>query len=300
MNVSGKSIAWAVAALLLLLSIAVPGINIVTVFLLMVPYVVLYTTLSKAGYALHIAAVIGISFVLIGPIALFIGLFFLVPSIVMGHLYRKQTPAKTVMTAVGLTLLAQFLLELVIFTLILGVSPIAELGEMVRSSTTQLVEQGMLQDVWTEDMTAQLVSSMKQSIPLALISVCFMYVVITQWVARAALKRQNVEVPGFKPAREWMLPRIMVFYYLIIIILELVVDQESQSFMNVVLLNLMPLLRLAFQIQAVGLFFYIAYKKRWNRAVPILLAIPVFLFPPLSLIGVLDVAFPIRKSFEKP
>ena len=52
-------------------------------------------------------------------------------------------------------------------------------------------------------------------------------------------------------------------------------------------------------VQAIGFFFFLADVKRWNRAVPVLLSVPVLLFPPFYLIGLLDVAFPLRRYFAK-
>jgi len=78
------------------------------------------------------------------------------------------------------------------------------------------------------------------------------------------------------------------------------IPQDAEGFAYVAILNLLPLLRFAFVVQTIGFFFFLADQKRWPRAIPLLIAVPVLLFPPLSLIGVLDVAFPIRKSFVKP
>jgi len=295
-----KSILWSAAALLLLLSIAVPLFNALLLSVMMVPIVVLYTTLSKRAFAVHMLVVYGLGTAVLGYAALIVGLFFLVPSIVMGHYYRKLAPARKVMTAVVLTILAQLMLQLVFFNAVLGVSLLQEIGNMIRETTENLGTQGLMPPGWTTESTENVIQMLVHSIPMAFITVAFIYAVITHAIVRPILRASGVEVPGLQPAKEWMLPRVFVLYYLIVIIMDLAVSKEGGSFLAIALLNLVPLMRLAFSIQAIGFFFFVADQRKWNRAIPILLSALVLIFPPLSLIGVLDAGFPIRRAFKKP
>lgn len=294
-----KSVFWSVAAFVLLMTMSVPLLNVLTVTLMMVPYVVLYTTLSKKAFVLHLLPVWLAAYLILGLPALIIALFFLIPGIVMGHLYRRRSPVKTVITAVIVTMIGQTLLELLLFNLILNVSLVDELGNMIRTITEQLRAQGMLPVTWSADLTELMVRTTVQSIPQTLLLMGFVYTVITHYLARRALARMGVSVNGFPPAKDWMLPRILVIYYLIATILELTVSKDSGSFMAVAVLNLVPLLQFAFKIQAIGFFFFLADQRKWPKVVPLLIAVPVLLLPPSSFIGVIDVAFPIRKSFRK-
>jgi uncharacterized protein YybS (DUF2232 family) len=295
-----QSLMWSGAALLLLLSTTIPVLNILAIFLIMVPYVVLYTTLTIRSFAAQILVVWIAAYLIIGPVGPIIGMFFIVPAIVMGILFRKRAKARNVLAGVTITLLALFLLQLLVFTYVFDFSPIRVMGDTIRDSTEQLQLNGMLPGYWTTELTDSFVQTLTQSIPVALITVSFVYTVIAQWLSRRALRLSGVAIPPFRRAKDWMLPKIIVIYYLIIMVIDMLISKNDGSFMAVALLNLLPLLRFVFTIQAIGFLFYLAEQKRWNRAIPILLAIPVLLFPPLSLIGVLDVAFPIRKSFVKP
>ncbi|MFD0716143.1 DUF2232 domain-containing protein [Paenibacillus sp. GCM10027626] len=295
-----KSILWSAAALLLLLSLAVPLFNALMLSLLMVPTVILYTTLSRRAFAVHMIVVYGLAFAILGYAALIVGVFFLVPSIVMGHYYRKQAPARKVVTAAILTLLAQLLLELVLFNTLLNVSLLQEMANLIRETANDVSSQGLLPAGWSSKSTEVFIQMLLHSIPMAFIMVSFLYAIITHAIVRPILRSYGMEVPGFQPAKEWMLPRVFVFYYLLVIIAEMAVSKEGNSFISVALLNLVPLMRLAFSIQAIGFFFFLADQRQWNKAVPLLLSALVLIFPPLSLIGVLDAGFPIRRAFKKP
>nr|WP_054025741.1 DUF2232 domain-containing protein [Bacillus sp. FJAT-28004] len=296
-----KPVLWSCTALLLLLSLLVPLFNVITMMLLMVPYVVLYTILSPKSFVLHLLPVWVLAFIIGGPATLIIGLFFLIPSIVMGHLYMKQAPASKVLRTVSVVVLAQLMLELIIFEVFLNISLIKELRTFIRSTVDELMTKQLLPTEWNSDLTEVVARTMVNSIPVTFIIIAFAITAISQFVARRAVKWSGgPEVPRFTRAREWRLPRLLVVIYLITYVIELFSSTTSDSFFAVALMNLVPLLSYVFAFQAVGFFFFLAHQRGWNKAVPILIAIPVLLIPPLSLIGVLDTAFPIRKSFTKP
>nr|WP_258881495.1 YybS family protein [Paenibacillus sp. sptzw28] len=295
-----KSILWSAAALLLLLSIAVPVLNALVAAVLMVPTVILYTTLPRRSFILHILVVYAAAFAVMGPAVLIVGLFFLVPSIIMGHLYRKQVPARKVLTVTVVTLLAELLLELILFDLLLDFSLLREIRTLFMDTVNELSKQGLMPAGWTAELTDTYIQTVIHSIPMAIITVSFLFAVITHAIVRPILWSSGISVPGLQQAKDWKLPRIFVFYYLIALLADMATPDTGDSFMTVMLLNLVPLMRIAFSIQAMGLFFFIAHERRWHKAVPLLLSAIVVIFPPLSLIGVLDAGFPIRKAFKKP
>lgn len=270
-----------------------------TIMLMTVPFTVLYASLSTKAFAFHVIPVLVVAMVILGTPALMLGIFFLIPAIVMGHLFRKGAPASRVLVSTVITILALIMIELLGFQLFFGVSLIGQMGDTVRTMIAELHSQGLMPEQWDTELTEYLVRLMINSIPLTVIIFAFFYTVITQYLARRVLVRGGQAIPAAAPAREWKLPRIMVVYYLIAYVLELFVSSDSTNFLAVALLNLVPLLRFAFTVQAIGFLFFLAYQRGWNRSVPVILSIIVLLFPPLSLLGVLDAAFPIRKSFTK-
>ncbi|WP_127530012.1 DUF2232 domain-containing protein [Paenibacillus kobensis] len=298
MNTGKQSLIWSVVLLLLMLSMAVPLLNIITVIFMMVPYVIMYATRTRKAFALQVAIVWVIAYLLVGPLAPIIGLFFLVPSIIMAHLIVKQSPPGRVLVSGILSLLGIMLLELLLFNLIFDLSLINELGNSIRETTDTLMQQGMLPAEWSADVTDSLVKVMTQSVPVAIMMIAFLYAAVTQYFSRKVLVRNGVFMPAMPKAHEWKLPRIMVFYYLVSLVLDMILPADD-SFLSVALLNLVPLLQSAFKIQTIGFFYYIAHQRGWSKVVPMLIAIVVVVLPPLSLIGVLDTAFPIRKAFEK-
>jgi uncharacterized protein YybS (DUF2232 family) len=301
LNIGWKSLVWSFMALVLLLSVPTP-LNALTLFLLMTPFVVLFTLLKPLVFAGHAVAIGAGAFVLsgaYGPLALTLMIFFLVPSIVMGFLYKKRRKARSVVLAGFIVILAQLLLELVLFSLQFRIDLSAELASMLQDSLIQFETRGMFPTGWAADTATVVGNAIVTMLPMLLILSSFLFAIITHGLTRLALRRSGIEVPGLPQAKTWRLPRSLVWYYLIALIISYAVPQEGNGFWTVVSANLVPILRYAFTIQAIGFFFFLADAKKWSKVVPVLISVPLVLFPPFYLIGLLDVAFPLRRYFVK-
>jgi uncharacterized protein YybS (DUF2232 family) len=297
LKIGWKPLLWSAAALLLLLTIPTPFI-VITMFMMMTPFVVLFTILKPARFAAHVIAIAAAAFFLLGgygPIVLTLGLFFLVPSLAMGLLYKKGSPARTAILAGFIVILAQFLLELVLFSVQFNIDLSAELSGLLTNSLQQLGSGAILPPGWTAE---KLSDRFITSLPMVLLLFAFLFAVITHGLSRLALRTVGFEAPALPPAKTWRLPRSLVFYYLVTIIASFVIPEDG-GYWEVVIANLLPLLQFAFIVQAIGFFYFLADTKRWPSIVALLLSVPLFLFPPLHLIGLIDAAYPLRQYFTK-
>jgi uncharacterized protein YybS (DUF2232 family) len=264
----------------------------------MLPIVVLFVILPLRQFILYYAAglvLLAVVFPNIGMIAVTVSLFFLPTAVVMGMMYRKRVTAKRTLMTGTLTLLGQLLLTLVIVT-VLGENVVADMRQFINESLALLPSSmtGYIND----EVKAKLVDMVTQLLPLYFICFSGYFVVVTHVIARSVLNRGGANIPGMRPIREWMLPKSLVWYFLIAVILDFVFGRNNGSAFTMVLWNLIPLLTLAFSIQALAFLFFVANANKWNRSLPILgIALLVF-FPFMqyifSMLGVLDVAFPLR------
>ncbi|THF73518.1 DUF2232 domain-containing protein [Cohnella fermenti] len=302
MKIGWKSVAWSVVALLVLLSIPTSLIAI-TIFLVMMPLVVLYTMLKPLSFAAHVACIGIAAFALMGAYSLaslVFGLFFLIPAAVMGHLYKRRMPARTVVTVTMVVVLVQLLVELAIFSVQYDLNLSSELASLIEESLNQLQTDTLMPAGWAAETSATLGDAITRMLPALLLLISFLIAVVTHVLARRGLGLMGVLVPGMTPMKNWKLPRSLVFYYLLVLILSYTISSESTGFWSMVAINAMPILTFAFTIQAIAFFFYLADIKKWSRIVPIIIAFPLLIFMwPFYLIGLFDTAFPIRKSFEK-
>ncbi|WP_227793663.1 DUF2232 domain-containing protein [Paenibacillus guangzhouensis] len=297
-----SSALWSIAALLLILSLFTP-FQIVTISFIAIPIVVLYATTNVRTFILHMLCVYLVAFLAMGTFgsaAILFAVYFTIPAVVMGRLYRRKASAMAVFVGGTVTVLAESIIMLFVMNTILGFDFNLYLGETVRTSLDPLQTANLMPVGWTPKMTDDLVAMMTQMVPFALIFSSVLIAAVTHTISRRILNRQGVEASKFKPLHEWMLPRSLIWYYFIAVLADMFISDTDTSFVTVVLVNLLPLLKIAFMIQTVCFFFFVAHIKQWNRILPILFVIPLFIFPPLRIIGLLDIAFPIRQSLVKP
>lgn len=285
--------AWSVAYLLLLLSLSTPLLIITTLFLI-IPPVVLYTSLNTRKFILHILPVwliVG----LISPVYVLLAAYLVAPALVMGRWYKKRASAKSTVIAGMITILSEFLLLLFIGKTVFNFDLYNYVNEVLK--VTPLIGMGDLG--WTSEEIQKLSVMTIQMIPMTLIISSAMIAVITHSIVRPILNSMNYAVPKMRPLRDWKLPRSFIWYYLIGFIVLMLFSDSDNSYMLMISANLLPLLQLGFKIQAIGFFFFVAYERKWNKVFPILLAIPVVLLPSLWIIGIIDLVFPLRERVTK-
>lgn len=304
MKLRWTSVAWSVVYLLLLLSLATP-LTVVTAFFLIVPGVLLYTTLSPKAFVLHIAPVWIISALIFGPMIWLQAAYFLIPGIVMGHLYKKRASAiRTILTGAG-TVMALFLMVLLVSTVFFQFNLAAAIEDMLNTAMAPLqnVADSPLSSgvVWSPELSQQVSSLTVRLIPFTMIVCALVITAIAHAIARPTLGSMGHIVPKLPPVRDWRLPRSLIWYYLIGLLIQLFGGESvHQGFMGTILLNMMPLLQFLFMIQSASLFFFAAYHRKWNPTIPVLLVVAMLFIPPLRIVGILDIAFPLREMLTRP
>ncbi len=295
--------AWSAVYLLLLFTLVLPLLNVLTISFIMIPAVILYVKLDKASFILYYAGIHAIILLLIsllfgdlllGTLPIMMSLFFLAPAIVIGHLYQKKTAAGTVLTAGVLTLLGELLLCLVILT-VSGTNFNESFTQSIRDSLALMPELSLL----VPGDIDQIIQLTLQMMPLFLIAFSLYYIIVTHAISRKILNKQGGGLPGLGPIKDWRLPKAFVWCYFVAVILSFFTDPEVDSGLFVILLNLLPLLTFALAVQAVSFLFFLADAKRWNKTLPVIGIIMCFFMSNiLSILGIIDLVFDIRKRFK--
>ncbi|MBO9608810.1 MAG: DUF2232 domain-containing protein [Paenibacillaceae bacterium] len=288
---------WSVLYVLLLYSFFT-SFNIITINLVMVPAIVLFMKLDARRFVFFYAAVMAVLLIIdvnAGLVLMIVALFFLPPVIAMGYYYKKRN-ARTAVIAGILALLAEFLLMLAI-SYAIGGNPISSLESYVDDMILTLPP------VARELIPSNFTTLIVKIIPLFMVSFAVYYIIISHAITRWIMRRSNETLPALPPLRNWKLPRSMVWYLLIAVVLEFTVDPGADTTMSMIAVNLAPLLTAAFAVQAVSLFAYIGHIKGWGRALPIVSVIVMILISPaiylFCLVGLLDVVFPLREKIAK-
>ncbi len=294
--------AWSIAYLLLLLSLSTPLLIITTLFLT-IPAVVLFTTLSTKQFIVHLLPILLIVG-LITPVYVLLALYFLIPALVMGRWYKRRSSALSTIMAGTVTILGEFLLLLVIGTALFNFDLSTYVNDMMQMVMSPLSDLGTGNPMISEfNLTSEDVNTIShmtiQVIPMTLILSSFMMAVITHSIVRPILNSMGYAVPKLKPAREWRLSRSFIWYYLLGVVISLFSGNSDSSFMLMISANLLPLLQIVFKIQTIGFVFFLVHERKWSKIVAILLSLLVVWLPGLWIIGIIDIAFPLRELVKK-
>lgn len=289
---------WSGIYLLLLLGLYSPLVLISAVSL-MIPSLILWMKLTQRQFMMVYLVVILIISILTSNVGFLVllsaSLFYLVPSIVMGNMYKKNASPLAAVTAGVLALLAEMVLIIVVLSF-LGVNVFEAARQFIWEGYQSM--SGLLGQEFSHEMVSDLTYMASAMIPTTMIGYALFIAAITHWLSRLLLKPQ-VELKAFPPIRDWMLPKSLVWYYAIALLLNFMFRFEQGSMFYLILVNLIPMLAFAFAVQAIAFLFYITHVKRWNKALPVIgiLTFPVT-SPYLSILGVFDVAFGLRKGFD--
>lgn len=302
MKSRSTALLWTGVYLLLVLSL-LTSLSIVTPFLLIVPVIVLYNILSTKQFFFHVVPVWLIAFI-IHPIYLLLALYFVIPAILMGRCYKKRASAIRTIVVGAATILAEMLLLLFIGTVLFQFDLsgyVQDIVNVTMKPLQEVVENSSLSKdfVMSKEYMESLMNMTVQRIPFALIISSFLMSFIAHIISRPILNSMGFTTMKMKPVREWMFPRALIWYYLIGFVIEIIALNSDSGYLTMISANMVPMLNILFSIQAIGFFFFLTYQRKWNPVIPFIIAIPVLLFPPMAIIGIIDIAFPLRQMMTK-
>lgn len=290
---------WAVVHALLLLSIATP-LAIITFSFMLIPITWLFVHLKTRQLLIVYAASVAPVMILMPSWSLSLlvtSLMFLLPAVVIGTLYKHKDARSAMVTGI-LVLIGQMLFLFLIISLA-GFN----LTETLKNSIA--ISFNTMPEVWgeagytQEDLYAG-VDYLVRMMPFFIALLAGYLIVVNHAMLRLLNRGQDGLIPGLKPLREWEIPKAFVWYYMIAMLLSLFITEDSQSFWNTVLLNLVPMLTVAFAVQGIGFLFFLTHVKKWNAALPVIgIILAVFLPYVMSLLGVFERMLNLRSTIQK-
>jgi uncharacterized protein YybS (DUF2232 family) len=223
-------------------------------------------------------------------------LLMILPAVWMANAYKRGDHAKTVLRVGTIGVTVSFILLYAILTIAYP-HMLEGLAALIRESMQALPQQ--LSDQLGDGFVDRYIDMVTKTIPMTMLVIAFMIAAITHTTTRRMMRRYGIQLSELKVADEWRVPRSWIIIYGIAVLMNLGTSSDDKGFMSIALMNLIPVLMVAFSIQAVGFLVYLARYKKWAKAMP---ALCIVLYPAISalvvLLGILDIAFPLRKSLN--
>ena len=291
---------------LLLITLYAPVISIISLLALPLPFV-LYAARYDIKFSIWFIVLANFISMLFGsPLALMISLPATTVGIVMGYLFSKQKDRYAILGAATGVYLANYIL-LYVLTILLFQLDLAQLMEEASAQSVQTAESMLnaLGQETTEEVIATYNTMIQQVLyllPSLLVLASFISAWISQFLAGIFLRKFKVDVKPFPALRELVLPKSLLWYYLVVIILSLMSLEEGTT-LYIAVVNLSFILMILMTIQGFSFLFFFFAQKGMSKAIPITILIITFLMPPLlyiiRMIGIIDIGFDLRKRLQK-
>ncbi len=296
----------AVYTILLLVCLYIPFINIITTMFLVLPFL-LYSAKHPFKYSfvffiasLVVSALIGTVFFL--PFSIILGTI----GIVMGYSVKIKKSKFIIYVASSLTFLIELLIGYMVSIKFFHVNFLQYTINSIRNSFEQSAEilkvKGLAQ---ADQVTSQLhtvLSLFQTMFPSLLVISSFLFVGLFIIINFPLARRFGVKVPKWEPFHKIQLPKSVLWYYLIIMILSLLVNPKSGGYFAMALLNLAFIFQVLMLIQGFSLIYYFGYILKWSKGILSLITVIAFVFSPFMFIilvlGIIDLGMDIRSKLR--
>jgi uncharacterized protein YybS (DUF2232 family) len=291
----------ALFAVLLLISLYIPLIGAISSFLLAVPFLI-FT--ARHGWKQAVLFFIGSLFLtgLFGTIMLLPMTFaFGSSGIVIGQLYKQQKNRYVVLLGGTVVFSVNVVLIFVITSVFANINMLNELqialDQSLNTSQEMLRSLGQSPNEQAVKQFEAALRTIPYLLPSILVMSGFVLAFITQWIAAPILRKIGYKVEKFPPLREFRLPKSILWYYLLVMILSFF-KMEQGSFLYIAVLNLATILQLLIVAQGYSLIFYYFHKKSFGKWLSILVVIITlsqpFLLQFIRILGIIDLGFDLR------
>ncbi|MEK5499412.1 YybS family protein [Bacillus sp. FSL M8-0077] len=224
----------------------------------------------------------------------------------MGVFYSRRQPGQAIIMGALIYLfsfLIYFVVSVQLFQVdILGVAKesIDQIMPMVKSTLKQ-------SGASDQDIAKQLKQFREMqdtglnSLPVALLIFVTLMSFVNHWFVRPLIKRFVPDMPALKKFKDMRLPKSMVWYYLLTLLLMLI-QPEKGSFLSLVQTSAFQILFILVLIQGFSFIFYYCHEKNISKVVPIFAVVLTILFPPIGvivrIIGIADIGFDLREKVK--
>ncbi len=292
----------AIFTVLLAVSTYIPLTSILITWVLPLPiawYSAKYNMSSSV--AVTIAGIM-LSFIVGGGfLALPVAFMYAVIGLVLGTMLRLKKNKATIFLATSGAILATFAIVYFAFVKILNINIIQQTLDLSMQSfdtSRKMMEASNVPADQLASFEKQLELMEKTAtylVPSLLVFAVLGIAFIILAVNLPLLKRLKLEVPKFKPFRYMQLPRSILWYYFIVLIISLFVRPEEGTYLYVAILNLSSILTMLLALQGLSLIHFFILEKGMPKGVVVIatiIALPFLQF--VSLIGLVDLGFNVR------
>ncbi|MFF5996397.1 YybS family protein [Lysinibacillus sp. KU-BSD001] len=291
--------AMMIALFLVLMALAyyVPIVSIVAFFVAPLP-LAWYSATYNRNLSIGVTIVAIVASIFIGNIMILPFVLILATTgLVIGDCLRQQKSKLHLFLATGTTILLTFAIQYLVLVRFFNVDFIKDSLDLARKSYEKSMEYSASitgQELPREQMD-QMFNLLEVTLPANITISMFFLAFLMIAVMLPILKRLKINVPKFAPFRDMRLPRAILWYYLIVLSINLFVQPEVGSTLYVIVLNLSMVLWVLLTLQGISFIHFVIDTFNYPPFLKVLstiVAIPLYSF--VLLLGIIDLGFNLR------
>ncbi|MBA4537641.1 YybS family protein [Bacillus aquiflavi] len=290
-------------AVLLLVFLYIPVLGVVVSLFLVFPFI-LMTVKNELKFSLVFLIAATLISLIVGTIlAVPVTITYGTVGMVIGYLLKKENSRFAIYIGGSLALLINIVLQYVVAVSFFQLNFIEETIQVFRESTElsfeMLARMGQSPNEALQKQFEDTIKLMKTLAPSLFVLMAFIGMFVIQLVNMPILRRFHIQPPKWRPFCELTLPRSLLLYYLLTILIILLVKPAEDQFLYGALTNLSFILQALILLQGFAFIFYFSYSKGYSKAIPIIATIlafiiPIFL-PIVRILGIIDLGFNLRQ-----
>lgn len=299
------AILLAVFAVLLLITVYVPVIGMIVNLFLAVPFIIFAAKNDGKSIIVFMIAALFLSVIVGSILSLPLGLAYGTTGVVIGYLIQLRKGRIPILIVGSLVFLINLIIIYAVTTVIFNVNMIDEMfatmNESIQTSAELLKNFGNPEE--TEKAIEQMVKGialLETLLPTLIVMASISVVFVIQLVSFPIIKRFGIEIKKWNSVKEISLPKSLLWYYLITLLLSMFLNPEEGTYVYTALLNLTYILQFFMIVQGYTFMFYFFSKKGMSKAVSITIAVVSFLIPIflyiIAILGIIDLGFDLRNK----
>ena len=302
-RVAESGVFLGVFAILLLISTYMPFLSIVSTLFLPVPFILIAERNSKEWSLLFLLAASLLTLIISNLMAMPLTIMFGLIGIVMGQYLQKDGSRLQMYIVASLICIFGFIFtyagSILLFDIDIFQDSLNLASESLEQSAAVMEAMGQTEQMGTiRESMARMMETLQQLLPsLFIISGLFVTGLIFLF-NKPIINRfcRNKLIIG--PVRNIQLPKSLLWYYLLTMVISLFVTVDADHFLFMAILNIMFCLQLFMLLQGISLIFYFSHVKKWHKAVPVTIVVLSFIMPLLPpfirILGIMDLGFNLR------
>ncbi|PFK46315.1 hypothetical protein COI93_05150 [Bacillus cereus] len=296
----------AVYAVLLLTFLYVPVISTVAIFILPLPFLLFMVRYPFSSTCMFFGASLLVTIIISSPLSLVNTFMSGIIGISLGYMYKKKKGPTEILLVGTLAYLLNFVLIYVVSIQFFNIDFLKQMQDMFKQGMEQseqiMKAAGAPINQEQKDLLGQFSDMLRTLLPSLLVMASFISSWITVLITGNVLKKLKYTIASWPKFKDIRLPKSIVWYYVIFILLSTFMKVESDSYVYVAFSNLYAIFSLLLVFQGFAFITFFAHAKGHTKMLPILsfivcMVIPM-LFPLVTILGIIDLGSSLRSKIQ--